>query len=185
MSQNPENATANEAHDTAQAAGAETQDLAALQERLETAERAAQEAKDAQLRALADLDNTRRRLEREAQASLKYGAEKLLGELLSVCDSLELGLQAAAGAAEGPTKAMADGMELTYKQLLGVMEKNGVTQINPVSEPFNPDFHQAMSMIESADLAPNHVHSVMQKGYTLHERLLRPAMVMVTKAPSA
>jgi molecular chaperone GrpE len=159
-------------------------DLVALQAQLADAEARASAAKDAQLRAIAELDNTRRRLEREAGISLKFAAEKLLGELLAVCDSLELGLKAAA-AAEGPAVALAEGMQLTYRQLLSVLEKNGVREIDPQGQPFNPDFHQAMSMQDSSEVPANHVLSVMQKGYSLHERLLRPAMVIVARAPAA
>lgn len=157
-------------------------DIARLQALLADAEARAEAAKDAQLRAAAELENTRRRLEREASSTLKYAAEKLLGELLAVADSLELGLKAADGA-EGPAKAMGEGMQLTYRQLMSVLEKNGVRQIDPAGQPFNPDFHQAMTMVESADIPANHVLSVMQKGYSLHERLLRPAMVVVARAP--
>lgn len=166
----------------AAAAAPANDELAVLKAALADAEARAQAAKDAQLRAAADLENTRRRLERDAASSLKYAAEKLLGELLSVADSLELGLKAAAGA-EGPAKAMAEGVELTYRQLMSVLEKNGVKQINPEGQPFNPEFHQAMTMAPSDQVPANHVLSVMQKGYSLHERLLRPAMVVVAKAP--
>lgn len=168
----------------ADAAAPQADDLAALQAQLADAEARASAARDAQLRAIADLDNTRRRLEREAGNTLKYAAEKLLSELLAVCDSLELGLKAAA-AAEGPAAALAEGMQLTHRQLLSVLEKNDVREIDPQGQPFNPDFHQAMSMLETADVPANHVLSVMQKGYTLHERLLRPAMVIVARAPAA
>ncbi len=185
MSEHPEQNSTPAADSAPEAQGtAAGSEVEVLQARLAQAEAAAQSAKDAQLRALADLDNTRRRLERDAQASLKYGAEKLLGELLGVCDSLELGLKAA-GDADGPSKALAEGMQLTYRQLMSVLEKHGVRQIDPAGQPFNPEFHQAMTMVESADVAPNHVLSVMQRGYVLHERLLRPAMVVVAKAPAA
>lgn len=142
-------------------------------------------AKDVQLRALADLDNTRRRLERDAQATARYAAENVLRELLGICDSLELGLKAVqSSSGEGPAQALAEGMQLTHRQLLALLEKQGVKVLDPVGEPFNPDAHQAMSLVESADVPPNHVVAVMQKGYRLHERLLRPAMVMVAKAPA-
>jgi len=156
--------------------------LDALRAQLNDAETRAAAAREAQLRAIADLENTRRRLERDAANNLKYAAEKLLSELLAVADSLELGLKAAEGA-DGAIKAMADGMQLTYRQLMSVLEKNGVRQIDPAGQPFNPDFHQAMTMVPSADVPANHVLDVMQKGYSLHERLLRPAMVVVARAP--
>ncbi len=159
-------------------------ELAAVQAQLAEAEARAAAAKDAQLRAIAELENTRRRFERDAVNNLKYAGEKLLGELLAVADSLELGLKAAASA-DAQTQALAEGMQLTWRQLIGVLEKNGVKQIDPQGQPFNPDLHQAMSVAESAEVAANHVIAVMQKGYTLHERLLRPAMVVVSRAPAA
>jgi len=159
-----------------------THELEALRAQLNDAEGRAAAARDAQLRAIADLENTRRRLERDASNNLKYAAEKLLNELLVVADSLELGLKAAEGA-DGPAKAMGEGMQLTHRQLMSVLEKHGVKQLDPVGQPFNPDFHQAMTMVPSADVPANHVLSVMQKGYSLHDRLLRPAMVVVARAP--
>jgi len=159
-------------------------ELATVQAQLAEAEARAAAAKDAQLRAIAELENTRRRFERDAVNSLKYAGEKLLGELLAVADSLELGLKAAASA-DAQTQALAEGMQLTWRQLVGVLEKNGVKQIDPQGQPFNPDLHQAMSVAESEEVAANHVIAVMQKGYTLHERLLRPAMVVVSRAPAA
>lgn len=169
---------------TSAAADAPADERTALATQLADAEQRAAAAKDAQLRAIAELENTRRRLEREAVNNLKYAGEKLLGELLAVADSLELGLKAAATAGDA-AQALVEGMQLTWRQLAGVLEKNGVTQLDPQGQPFNPDFHQAMTVVESAEVAPNHVISVMQKGYTLHGRLLRPAMVVVSRAPLA
>lgn len=160
------------------------EEIAALKAQLSDAESRAAASKDAQLRAMADLDNVRKRAEREISAGLKFGAEKLLGELLGVSDSLELGLKAAGDNAEGPMKSLVEGMQLTMRQLLAVLEKQGVTQIDPAGQPFNPDLHEAVSMVPSAEVPPNHVLSVMQKGYKLHERLLRPAMVVVARAPA-
>lgn len=161
--------------------------LAALQAQLADAEARAASAKDAQLRAIAELDNVRRRLDRDFQTSLKYANETLLKELLGVCDSLELGLKAAEGAGDmqAQAKALVEGKQLTYRQLMAVLEKYGVRQLDPRGQPFNPDQHQAMSMVESAEVPPNHVVQVMQKGYKLHDRLLRPATVIVAKAPAS
>jgi molecular chaperone GrpE len=156
--------------------------LDALRAQINDAETRAAAAKEAQLRAIADLENTRRRLERDAASSLKYATEKLLNELLAVADSFELGLKAAE-TADASAKAMGEGMQLTYRQLMSVLEKHGVRQIDPSGQPFNPDFHQAMTMVPSVDVPANHVLSVMQKGYSLHDRLLRPAMVVVARAP--
>lgn len=157
--------------------------IAELEQALAEAEARATQARDAQLRAAADLENTRRRLEREAQTSARFAAEGLLRELLSVVDSLELGIKAAERP-EAQVQALVDGMTLTHKQFDALLEKQGVTVVDPAGQAFDPEVHQAMSMIESADVPPNHVLSVMQKGYQLHGRLLRPAMVVVAKAPA-
>jgi molecular chaperone GrpE len=159
--------------------------VAALQAKLLEAEARAATARDAQLRAIAELDNVRRRLERELQTGLKYANENLLRELVNICDSLELGLKAAENPeVQAQAKALIEGKQLTYKQLMALLEKNGVRQLDPKGKPFNPDHHQAMSMVESTAVPANHVLDVMQKGYTLHDRLLRPAMVVVAKAPA-
>lgn len=164
------------------AARDEVADYATVVGRLAEAEAKAAAARDAQLRAVADLDNVRKRAEREITNASKYSSEKMLGELLGVADSLDLGL-AAAAKPEAQIAALLEGMMLTQKQLLSVLEKNGVKQVDPRGEPFNPEFHEAVTMVPSADLPPNHVVAVMQKGYRLYDRLLRPAMVMVSKAP--
>lgn len=166
----------------ADAEGAASDPVSVLQAQLADAEARAAAAQDAQLRAIAELDNIRRRLERESQTSQRYANEGLLRELLGVADSLELGLKAAEGAdIKAQTKALIEGKQLTYRQLMALLEKQGVRQLDPAGQPFNPEQHQAMSMVESGDVAPNHVLQVMQKGYKLHERLLRPATVIVAK----
>lgn len=157
-------------------------DLASLSARLAEAEVKAAAARDAQLRAIADLDNVRKRAEREMQSARQYGAEKLLGDLLGAVDSLDLGL-AAAAKPDAQVATLVEGMQLTLKQLLTTLEKHGVKQVDPQGQPFNPELHEAVTMVPSAEVAPNHVLQVMQKGYRLHERLLRPAMVVVAKAP--
>jgi molecular chaperone GrpE len=161
--------------------------MAALQAQLIDAEARAAQARDAQLRATADLENVRRRLERDFQNSQKYANENLLRELLGVADSLELGLKAAesAGDTQAQAKALVEGKQLTYKQLMAVLEKQGVRQLDPQGQAFNPDQHQAMSMVESDRVPANHVLEVMQKGYKLHDRLLRPATVVVARKPVA
>jgi molecular chaperone GrpE len=138
--------------------------------------------KDQHLRTLAELDNVRKRAQRELETGLKYAAERLLGELLAVCDSLELGLQAAAQVGTTPAQ-LGQGMALTHKQLLDFLERQGVRPIDPTGQPFDPALHEAVAAQPSAEVAPNHVLSVMQKGYRLHERLLRPARVVVARAP--
>lgn len=158
--------------------------LEALQQKLADAETAASGARDAQLRAVAELDNVRKRAEREIDTARKYATERVLGDLLAITDSLELGLKAA-GAPEASVQSIGEGMAITHKQLLQLLEKYGVAVVDPAGQAFNPELHEAVSAVPSADVAPNHVLSVMQKGYRHHERLLRPAMVVVAKAPPA
>lgn len=157
-------------------------ELDTLRAQLAEAQAALSAAKDAHLRAMAEAENIRRRIEREAQSTAKYATEKLAGELVTVADTLEFGLLAAT--AEGAeVKAIAEGMDMTYKQLMAVLEKNGVKQENPVGQKLNASAHQAVSTVETGEVPPNHVASVMQKGYTLNGRVIRPAMVVVAKAP--
>ncbi|HKK05670.1 MAG TPA: nucleotide exchange factor GrpE [Gammaproteobacteria bacterium] len=164
---------------------AEGQGDASPEARLAAAEAKAQENWDQVLRARAELENLRRRSERDLENAHKFALERFAQELLPVRDSLELGLAAAEGA-EGADAAekLREGTEMTLKLLTAAMEKFGIHEVNPVNEPFNPDFHQAMAMQESTQAEPNTVLSVMQKGYTLNERLMRPAMVVVAKAPA-
>jgi len=135
------------------------------------------------LMARADLSNAQRRAERDLANAHKFGVEKLALELIPVKDSMEMGL---AAVAEGDEQdKVREGMELTLQMFSGVLDKFGVKEVNPQGEKFNPDFHQAMSMQESADFEPNTVMTVFQKGYVLNERLIRPAMVVVSKAAAA
>lgn len=147
---------------------------------LTTAKLKAEEYRDQLMRSLAELDNVRKRSERELERAHKYGVERLAGELLAVVDSLELGLEAAAG--EG-SEAVRDGMQATLKLLLGAMEKFQITQIDPLGEPFNPELHEAMATQPSADAEPDSVLLVVQKGYRIHDRTLRAARVIVARAP--
>ncbi|MGQ4583686.1 nucleotide exchange factor GrpE [Lysobacter sp. F60174L2] len=128
------------------------------------------------LRDRADLENQRKRLERERDTARKFANERLLAELLPVIDSLEAGLAAAGEDAV----ALRQGIELTLKQLLKVTADNGLVEVNPAGQPFNPDHHQAMSTVDSAEHPPGHVVQVYQKGWLLNERLLRPALVVVS-----
>jgi molecular chaperone GrpE len=153
-----------------------------LGELLQQAETKAQENWDKLLRVQAEMENVRRRAERDVENAHKYALEKFAAELLSVKDSLELGT-AAAQNEDADVAKLREGTELTLKMLDDALGKFGITVVDPLDQPFNPEFHQAMSMIESPDKAPNTVVAVMQKGYTLNERLLRPAMVVVAKEP--
>jgi len=156
-------------------------DLESVKAALAAAEAKAAENWDKALRATAELENVRRRVERESAQAQKYALERVLGELVAVNDSLELALKAVAGETEETRKHL-QGIELTHKQLWQALERYGVSQVDPQGQPFNPDLHEAVSMVESAEIGPGHVVSVMQKGYRLHDRLLRPAMVVVSKA---
>ena len=140
-------------------------------------------AKDAALRAQADAMNTQRRAEQEIEKARKFALERICGDLLSVVDNLERALEATGGD-EGNASVL-EGIELTRKGFMDVLVKYGVQPVDPLGEPFDPETAQAMSLVEQPDTEPNSVIAVMQKGYTLNGRLLRPAMVMVSKAPSA
>jgi len=154
-----------------------------LQQQLAEAEAKAKEHWDQLLRVKAEQENLRRRHEREVENAHKYALERFAQDLLPVIDSLEMGAEAAAG--EGATlEKVREGTELTLKMLLSTMERFGIQAVHPEGEPFNPEYHQAMSMLESPEHAANTVMNVMQKGYTLNERLIRPAMVVVSKGAS-
>lgn len=133
------------------------------------------------LRERADLDNQRKRLAREVEMARKFANERLLGDLLPLFDSMEAGLTAAA---EGdPLRA---GMELTLRQLHRIAEVNGLLEVAPAAgDAFDPDRHQAMSMVDAPGVAPGAIVQTFQKGYLLNERLLRPALVAIAKAPGA
>ena len=138
---------------------------------------------DRTLRAQADAQNIKRRAEQEMEKARKYALERFAGELLPVVDNLERALESASGDDEA-IKPIAEGVELTLKSFQDVLRKFQVEPVDPVGEPFDPQRHQAMSLIDNPDAEPNTVLAVMQKGYTLNERLLRPAMVVVSKAPA-
>ena len=140
-------------------------------------------AKDAALRAQADAMNVQRRAEQEIEKARKFALERFCGDLLSVVDNLERALESSGD--EQGSAALAEGVELTRKGFMDVLAKYGVDTVDPTGEPFDPETAQAMSMVEQPDAEPNSVVAVMQKGYVLNGRLLRPAMVMVAKAPSA
>jgi molecular chaperone GrpE len=137
------------------------------------------EMRELVLRERAELDNQRKRLQRDLEQARKFANEKLLAELLPVIDNLERGLAADKGEATG----LRAGVELTLKELLRVAMAQGLSIVNPVGEAFDPERHQAMSMVDSAEHAPNSIVAVLQKGYVLNERLLRPALVNVAQAP--
>ncbi|WP_218313047.1 nucleotide exchange factor GrpE [Alteromonas antoniana] len=154
-----------------------------LETALSEAQATIKEQQDAVLRARAEMENARRRAEGEVEKARKFALERFAGELLPVVDNLERAIEV--GDAENEAvKPLLEGVEMTRKSFISSIEKFGLAVVDPQGESFNPDLHQAMSMQESAEHEPNTVMAVMQKGYTLNGRLLRPAMVMVSRAPS-
>lgn len=148
-------------------------DSASLETQLE-------ELNEALLRSQADLQNGRRRAERDIENAHKYAIEKFIKDLLAVVDSMDRALELAA-TTDGFDAAMLEGTQMTHKLLLDTVSRHGVEAIDPIGEPFDPQQHQAMSMMESEDQEPNTVTAVMQKGYKLEGRVIRAAMVVVTK----
>jgi len=161
-------------------AGDTATDPDALQALLEDARNKADSHWDQCLRLQADLENLRKRNERDLVNAHKFALEKFAVDLLPVKDSLEMGLAAAGESAD--VARLKEGGELTLKMLTSAMDKYNINEINPLNELFNPEYHEAMSIQERADVAPNTVVTVVQKGYLLNERLIRPAMVIVSKA---
>ena len=154
-----------------------------LQARVEELEAQLEDAKDQVLRAAAEVQNIRRRAEQDVQKAHQFALEKFSTDLLAVVDSLERGLEVA-DPNNSVLKPMREGMQLTFKQLLDTLRRFNVERVEPVGQPFNPELHQAMVMEESATAEPNSVLKVFKPGYTLNGRLLRPAMVVVSKAPA-
>lgn len=158
-------------------------DVDALQKELSAAQEKINELTDTAVRAQAEMQNVRRRAERDVENAHKFGLEKFVNDLLPVVDSLERGLDTLSEDEE-TLKPAREGMALTLKMLLDAAKKYGVEQVDPVGEPFDPNLHEAMTMVESPDAEPNSVLNVLQRGYTLNGRLVRPAMVVIAKAAS-
>jgi len=152
-----------------------------LQKQLKQAEKKAADNWDKALRIQAEMENLKRRTQKDLENAHKYGLEKFAKELLSVIDSLELGIQASTSDAP-EVMALKEGSELTIKQFESVFAKFNIEAIDPMGQAFNPEQHQAMTMQPSADVEPNTVINVFQKGYILNGRLIRPAMVVVSQA---
>ena len=141
-------------------------------------------ANDQALRVAAEMQNVRKRTERDVENAHKFGQEKLVASLLPVLDSLDRAITTGAEGVDAGSdgfKSLLEGVELTRKSAIDALEKHSVKLINPVGEPFDPEFHEAMTMVPSETAEPNSVLEVLQKGYTLHGRLLRAAMVVVSK----
>ena len=167
-----------QAHETARVVEG---DIQALQEALDEATAQASDNWDKFMRAQAEMDNILKRTKRDLENAHKFALEKFVKELLSVRDSLEMGLDHAEGEDVDPVK-LKEGSELTLRMLSQVMEKFNVVQVDPHGEAFNPDVHEAMTMVPSNEVAPNSVLEVIQKGYLLNDRLIRPARVVVARA---
>ena len=165
------------------AAEATAEVMPSPEELLKAVELKAAEHHDAWLRAKAETENVRRRAQDDIAKAGKFAVEKFAGELLAVKDSLEAALANESQTAE----SLKAGVELTLRQLVSAFEKSGLAEINPLGAKFDPHRHQAISQIEATDPAtePNTVLSVLQKGYALHERVIRPALVVVAKSPAA
>ncbi len=155
-----------------------------LQLMLEDARSKADEHWNQLLRSKAEIENLQRRHERELENAHRFALERFAADILAVRDSMELGLAAANNEA-ADVESLREGTELTLKLLSDVMERFKIVQIDPNGEPFNPEFHQAMSTQPRDDVPPNTVIAVVQKGYTLNGRLIRPAMVMVSQGGEA
>jgi molecular chaperone GrpE len=186
MSEQTPESNSQENQDELQTADASEQSLTLEQamDRLAEAERVISGHQAEVLRLHADMQNIRRRTEQDIERAHKYGQERLVSELLPVIDNLERALQAADGNGEELLDALKQGVELTLKSFVDCLRKFNVEGLDPLGEPFNPEFHQAIGMIESSTAEPDSVTAVMQKGYTLNGRVLRPAMVMVARAPA-
>lgn len=154
-----------------------------LQARVAELEEQLAAAQDQSLRVAADLQNIRRRAEQDVEKAHKFALEKFASDLLPVVDSLERGLELSSPDDEA-IKAVREGMELTLKLFHDTLKRYQVDAVDPHGAPFNPEHHQAMAMQESHHVEPNSVLKVFQKGYLLNGRLLRPAMVVVSKAPA-
>ncbi|WNB77332.1 nucleotide exchange factor GrpE [Methylomonas koyamae] len=162
-------------------AAEETVSIESLRQQLEQAQQQAAANLDKALRTQAEMENLKKRVQKDLDDERKYGLAKFAKELLSVLDSLELGIQAASGDSPEVVK-LREGSLLTIKQFESVFAKFNIETIDPLGQPFNPEFHQAMVMQPSETAEPNSVLNVFQKGYILNGRLLRPAMVVVAKA---
>ncbi len=165
---------------------AETQDESAaegsesVEQQLEKAQATIKDYWDQMMRLRAEIENNRKRAERDVENAHKYALKNFVEALLPVVDSLEMG-QAAAAADNATLESIREGSELTMTMLMQVLERNGLQQLDPIGEKFDPELHQAISMVEAADAESNSIVEVMQKGFVLNDRLIRPAMVVVAK----
>ncbi len=154
-----------------------------LAEQLAEAQGKVKEYWDQIVRLKAEIENNRKRTQRDIESAHKYAVQNFVESLLPIADSMEMGIKAAS-VENVNIDSIKQGIEMTHELFVNTMEKNGIQVIDPKGEKFDPELHQAMSMVESEEVEPNTVIDVMQKGYTLNDRLVRPAMVVVSKAKS-
>ena len=182
--QDPSDEAAAASTDPEGAAGGSGESELSVYTQIEMLEEELEKARDQVLRAQADSQNALRRAEQDVEKARKFALERFSGELLPVVDNLERALEAI-NSDEPALSSITEGVDLTLKSFVDALRKFHIEQLDPLGEPFDPQHHQAMSIIENPDAEPNTVLAVMQKGYTLNGRLVRPAMVMVSKAPTA
>jgi molecular chaperone GrpE len=178
--ENEELTAAQQAQEAAADAGEAAADIAEAELTVDHLKDELEAAREAALRAAAEAQNARRRADQDVEKARKFALERFAGDLLPVVDNLERAVDAASET--DAAQAIVEGVDLTLRSLLDVLGKFNVEQVNPVGEPFDPQLHQAMTIVPNPDMEPNTVMDVMQKGYTLNGRLLRPAMVVVSKA---
>jgi molecular chaperone GrpE len=181
LEENRQDNTADEEFSADEEASEKPDSLEEALAKLAEAELVAEKAGNDLLRVQAEMQNLRRRTEQDVERAHKYGQEKFSAELLLVMDNLERALDSASQHDDEAVKAICDGVNLTLKSFMDCFAKFNIEVIDPIGEPFDPQLHQAMSIQENPEAEPNTVIAVMQKGYTLHGRVLRPAMVMVSK----
>jgi molecular chaperone GrpE len=174
---NSDSQSPNEMPETAAQYAAMSDELDALKAKVAELEASNQELRDTVLREKAELENQRRRLHRDLEQARRFANEKLLNDLLPVYDSLERGLAVEGG----DVAAIREGLSLTLKELLRIAGNNGLVQVDPLDQPLDPERHHAVSMVEAPGKSPGTVVAVLQKGYVLNDRLLRPALVSVAK----
>jgi molecular chaperone GrpE len=171
----------NEINQSMDEAAVQRDPAGAAQAALAAAEAKAQENWNSYVRAAAELDNYRKRVEREMDQARKFAVERFAQDLVGVADALEAGIRTAT---ENPGPALLEGAQATLRELNKAFDKAGIKLLDPKGQPFDPNWHEAMVAQESPDVPPNTVLSVVQKGYSLNGRLLRPARVIVSKAPA-
>lgn len=160
-----------------------SQELQSLKDEFESRCKELEEARERYVRLQAEFENFRRRTLKEKQESLRYGQQNLIKDLLSTVDNLERALGHGEQSADADLQSILQGVELVHRELLAALVKQGVKVVDPTGEPFDPAYHEAMGQVPSTEVPPNSVVQVLQKGYLLQDRMLRPARVLVARAP--